>query len=125
MYKAFFDGGLRLNVMNAGFVVYSPDNKKIHEYGTKLSEHNGTVNIAEYKALQLLLQYLIDNNIKDVEVFGDCQTIIYQINGKNYVNAKHLQDEHAKVVTMMNKFDKITISWIPREKNTEADRIAR
>jgi ribonuclease HI len=106
------------------------------EYGLAaepFSDH-ATNNVAEYtgiiKALEWLLQQQrrteSDNHIANERVIikGDSQLVIYQIKGKYKVKAIKIIPLYQKVMSLISKFNDIHIEWIPREKNSEADKLS-
>src|SRR5919199_5170760 len=94
---------------------------------------NATNNVAEYtgiiKALEWLLQQRqIPRNNYDVTesivIKGDSQLVIYQIKGRYKVKALKIIPLYQKVISLISKFDDIHFEWIPREKNSEADKLS-
>lgn len=125
MFTCYFDGGLKNNVMTYGFVAYDSRKKLRYKEGGKFQENKNTTNIAEYKALIKLLEWLVKNGIRSAQIFGDSQIIINQINGDCRVGPQHLRDNHNRVYQLIQNFDKFSIDWIPREKNKEADSLTK
>ena len=118
-----------------GFVVYdnrSPsDRVKIHEgYGVVGAGCLGddvTNNIAEYTALIRGLEWLVQNSLtgKLVEVKGDSQLTIRQLNGIYAVRSPRIIPLYNRVVELVEKFKQIRFFWVPREYNEEADSLSR
>lgn len=87
--------------------------------------YDNTNNVAEYLALRLLLNYLLDNNIEGpIHIYADSQLLVHQMNKKwriksgSYVNtAKQCKD--------LLKHFKYKITWIPREENVIADELSK
>jgi ribonuclease HI len=106
------------------------------EYGLAAEPFSdyATNNVAEYtgviKALEWLLQQQgrteSDNHIANERVIikGDSQLVIYQIKGKYKVKAIKIIPLYQKVMSLISKFNDIHIEWIPREKNSEADKLS-
>ncbi len=105
-----------------GFVVYKND-KKIFE-GSKYIGIS-TNNQAEYTALVEGLRFLISKNIKEVDVFLDSQLVVKQLNGAYKVRNTYIKKLFYRVVSLMKEFKGISIKYIPREKNKEADKLAK
>ena len=105
-----------------GFVVYKND-KKIFE-GSKYIGIS-TNNQAEYTALVEGLRFLISKNIKEVNVFLDSQLVVKQLNGAYKVRNTYIKKLFYRVVSLMKEFKGISTKYIPREKNKEADKLAK
>lgn len=90
-----------------------------------------TNNVAEYMgALKGLAE--VDRLAQKgdrIELFGDSQLVIRQLSGEYAVNAPNLKPLHAKAAMAIYNFrmsDRpVTLTWIPREKNTWADRLSK
>jgi len=86
-----------------------------------------TNNVAEYYALLGLLRHL--GNIgksSGVEIFGDSELVIKQVNGECRVHNEKLKECYFRVqerVAWLEDFfgGCVSIRWHPREQNTEAD----
>jgi len=105
-----------------GFVVYKND-KKIFE-GSKYIGIS-TNNRAEYTALIEGLQFLISKNIKEADIFLDSQLVVKQLNGLYKVRDTYIKKLYYRVVPLTKEFKCISIKYIPREKNKEADKLAK
>jgi len=118
-----------------GFIIYDmsdPENKmKIHEdfgvVGAGCLGDDTTNNVAEYTALIKALEWLIQNNFtkSSVEVKGDSQLSIRQLNGIYAVRSPRIIPLYNKVIELAKKFRNIKFIWVPRELNEEADRLSR
>ncbi|RLI81013.1 MAG: ribonuclease H, partial [Archaeoglobales archaeon] len=62
---------------------------------------------------------------KPVEVKGDSQLAIRQLNGIYRVKAPRIIPLYKRVVELTEKFNEIHFIWIPREYNEEADSLSR
>ena len=100
-----------------------------------------TNNEAEYKALIIALEYLlnelkigddvnlIDVNLIKINFYSDSQLLIRQINGQYSVKSPNILPLHKKASELINKLNKknsisVNFSYIPREHNKQADRLA-
>jgi ribonuclease HI len=112
------------------------DPQTIHsEYGLAAEPFTdyATNNVAEYtgiiKALEWLLQQHtseLNNNhtaTESIIIKGDSQLVIYQIKGRYKVKAIKIIPLYQKVMSLISKFNDIHFEWIPREKNSEADKL--
>ncbi|MAH21276.1 MAG: ribonuclease H [Thaumarchaeota archaeon] len=128
----FFDGLCEPRnpggVATYGFVLYK-DNVYLHsEYGLAAEPwgDNATNNVAEYTGMLKGLEWLVDKNLKeDLEVFGDSQLVIQQMNGKYKLRAAKLRPLHSRAKELSSQFTSITFRWVQREDNREADRLCR
>jgi ribonuclease HI len=124
-YNIFIDGASRGNPGKSGIGIVIKDQnnqtlKEIKKYFPKL-----TNNQAEYKSLILSLDYLTSNNInKAVRFFTDSQLLANQINGIWKVKHPDIALLFKEAKALLGKLDSFEISYIPREKNKEADRLA-
>lgn len=125
-YNIFTDGASRGNPGKSGIGIVIKDSnnkivKEIKKYFPKL-----TNNQAEYKALILSLDYLItSNNInKSVRFFTDSQLLANQMSGNWKVKHPDIALLFKEAKALVNKLDSFEISYIPREQNKEADRLA-
>jgi ribonuclease HI len=92
-----------------------------------------TNNVAEYTGIIKALEWLLRqwrkpmNNqaaaAESITIKGDSQLVIYQIKGKYKVKAIKIIPLYRKVITLISKFNDVRIEWIPREKNSEADKL--
>jgi broad specificity phosphatase PhoE/ribonuclease HI len=119
------DGGSRGNPGPAGFgcVVWSAD------HGTVLAEHKGfightTNNVAEYRGLIAGLEEARRLGVNEVAVSMDSKLIVEQMNGRWKVKHPGLAELHQQARALASTFDAVTFSWIPREHNKHADRLA-
>jgi ribonuclease HI len=84
-----------------------------------------TNNFAEYQALILGLQEAKQLGAQEVEIFLDSELVVNQINGVYRVRDSTLKTLEGEVRKLLGHFARWVIRHIPREKNREADRLAR
>lgn len=116
-----FDGGARPpdNGRGAiGYIVEIDDSTK-----EKGSERVGTAtcNEAEYQALIQGLETASEMGCTEVEVKGDSQLIVRQVNGEWKTREPHLRELRDRVREVADEFEQFEIHHIPREENREAD----
>jgi ribonuclease HI len=132
MIKAYFDGLCEPvnpgGVATYGYVIYRDDTKIVSGYGVIGAGMFGdetSNNIAEYYALIKLLEKIIELGIRgDIEIYGDSQLIINQVNGVYRVRSKKLKSLYEKTLELLSMLRNVRISWIPREMNKEADKLS-
>ena len=123
MYKVFCDGASRSNPGEAAIGVSIRENdNEIHT----ISEAIGIAsnNVAEYKSLIFALQYSLENNYLNLEIFLDSKLVVEQINGNFKVKSNNLKKLNSDALNLINKFDSILIKHIYREQNKRADQLA-
>jgi ribonuclease HI len=83
-----------------------------------------TNNQAEYRAIIAALEHAISLGINRVEVHSDSELVVKQINDKYRVKKTALQPLCQKVKQLQCQFRGFSITYIPRQRNTEADNLA-
>ena len=118
------DGAARGNPgpAGAGSQITTPDGVMVAEIAEGLGET--TNNVAEYTAVILGLERAQELGATDVLLRSDSQLLINQITGVYRVKTPHLQPLHRRVRKLAAGFGSIRFEHIPRERNTEADRLA-
>jgi ribonuclease HI len=122
LWTMFFDGACTKESAGAGVVLISPSKKTSH-LSFKL-DFEVTNNIAEYGALLLGLNAAKERKIKKLQVFGDVDLIIQQVNKSfqtKHVKLKAYRDEVLKAI---HDFAEFKISYVPREMNELDDSLA-
>ncbi len=87
---------------------------------------NATNNIAEYQALIACLGLVEKYDLKKLIIYSDSQLVVNQVKGLYKVKKQHLKKLFDKVQNIINAASyTLSIVHIPREKNKEADKLAR
>jgi ribonuclease HI len=138
--EVFFDG-LCQPYNPGGIACYAFVMKKQQPYPQTVHSEYGlaaepftdyaTNNVAEYtgiiKALEWLLQRRkqMSNHVSNESIIikGDSQLVIYQIKGKYKAKAIKIIPLYQQVMTLISKFNEVHIEWVPREENSEADKL--
>lgn len=129
-HKGYFDGSSKGNPGPAqcGWVILDESNTII-AHGSKKANEDRTNNVAEYMGLIELLKYLTNNNdIKNIEVFGDSKLVINQIFSGwkcKSPNIKPYFNQAMRLFEYLTTIKQIKLTWIPREENTIADSLAQ
>lgn len=132
-YLLQFDGASEPNPgpSGAAYVIYSPPRiqedeliREVVQEGYQYIPH-ATNNEAEYQALILGLTEALKLGIKKIQIEGDSNLVIQQVQGKWKVKAPHIVPYRSKVVSLLSKFKEHSISHIPREQNTDADILSK
>lgn len=122
MHTLNFDGGLRGKNITYAIIIKDDNAKIIHQEGGEV-KFEETSNIAEYFALHMGLIKSLQLGIKELEVRGDSQLIINQVNEVYRAKNPGMKISLAYIQHIRKQFDKITFKWIKRENNHECDRL--
>ena len=119
-----FDGTAMPNPGQMGIGVILIENGSIISRISRKLPDVGTNNIAEYVALNVGIQKALELGWKHVIIEGDSQLVVNQLNGTWKVRQDHLRPLHSEVSKNLGKFESFSLKWIPREKNSTADKLA-
>lgn len=124
VYTLQFDGACRGNpgLCGAGYVIYKDD--EILDRQSKFVSEKNTNNYAEYSALLFGIERVVELGIKDINVEGDSQLAINQINGIYRVNSDNIATLYNKVIENLVNFDSFSFRHIKRDNNKLADYLA-
>lgn len=131
MYTAYFDGSCEpINPGGNGRYGFL-----IKVKGEIIDQASGFIgsgplisnNLAEYAGLKAILEYFINHGLTDqeIEVYGDSLMVVNQMThrkGKFHGLYKPFAED---CLLKIQKFKDITLHWIPREENCEADALTR
>jgi probable phosphoglycerate mutase len=119
------DGGSRGNPGPAGYgaVVFAADRMTVLAEA-KQAIGRATNNVAEYHGLIAGLDAAVRLGATEVAVFMDSKLVVEQMSGRWKVKHPDLIELHAEARKVAARFDRIRYTWIPRERNTHADRLA-
>jgi len=92
----------------------------------ELSRYLGhaTNNVAEYEALLMGLDAVLQMGKKRIRVQSDSQLLVRQLNGEYRVKDAKLKELFRRAVSLLRCFDAYRILHVPRELNRLADRLA-
>jgi ribonuclease HI len=96
--------------------------KVLARLGKRLGK--ATNNEAEYAALLLGLQEALKMGAHSITVHADSELVIKQVKGIYRVKHPVMQKYHQEALGLLAKFKSWRAVHVPREKNTEADRLA-
>jgi probable phosphoglycerate mutase len=119
------DGGSRGNPGPAGYgaVVWTEDRTTVLAEA-KQAIGRATNNVAEYRGLIAGLDDALNLGATEAAVYLDSKLLVEQMSGRWKVKHPDLIELHAEARNRARRFAKISYSWIPRERNTYADRLA-
>jgi ribonuclease HI len=138
--EVFFDG-LCQPYNPGGIACYAFVMKKQQPYPQTVHSEYGlaaepftdyaTNNVAEYTGIIKALEWLLQRRkqmgnyvpTESIIIKGDSQLVIYQIKGKYKVKAVKIIPLYQQVINLISKFNDIHIEWVPRDENSEADKL--
>ena len=125
MYTAGFDGSAIPNPgqMKIGGWIDDPSGKRIFEFMREIGD--GTNNIAEYAALLTLLKEAERRGIKKINIIGDSQLIINQVNGEWKAKDLRMRQYKGRVLAILNKMQDWKLTHVVRKFNKQADNLTR
>ena len=118
-----FDGGSRGNPGPAaiGVVLRNGDGSVLEEAGETIGE--ATNNVAEYKALLRGIELAAAHGVGELELVGDSDLVVRQVEGRYKVKNAGLKPLHEEVKRALGGFDSWSIRWVRRAENGDADRL--
>jgi ribonuclease HI len=125
MHAMFFDGCSKGNPgrAGAGAVIYDASGNEVFAESV-FAGYSTTNNEAEYTGLILGLNAALKCGIVELQVRGDSQLVIRQMQGKYRVNSPKLVPLHQCATTLASKFTKIDYEHVYRDKNQRADALS-
>jgi len=121
--KIFFDGGSRGNPgpSAVGAVIYDPEDKKIGQVSEYIGKY--TNNIAEYTALEKVLEYIEKINTPRIMLFTDSKLVHNQMKKIWKIKDKKILAIYLRLTEKLSRYDTVDLRLVPREENREADRL--
>ncbi|OSC41854.1 bifunctional RNase H/acid phosphatase [Mycobacterium decipiens] len=119
------DGGSRGNPGPAGYgaVVWTADRSTVLAE-SKQAIGRATNNVAEYRGLIAGLDDAVKLGATEAAVLMDSKLVVEQMSGRWKVKHPDLVKLHAQAQALASRFHRIGYSWVPRERNSHADRLA-
>ncbi|RFD25562.1 bifunctional RNase H/acid phosphatase [Mycobacterium uberis] len=119
------DGGSRGNPGPAGYgvVVWTADRSTVL---TEIKQTIGkaTNNVAEYRALIAGLSDAVKMGVIEAAVLMDSKLVVEQMSGRWKVKHPDLIELYAQAQTLASQLTRVSYTWIPRNRNSYADRLA-
>jgi ribonuclease HI len=117
------DGGSRGNPGPAAIaaVVQEPGGEVLEESAEPIGL--ATNNVAEYRALLLGIERAAALGATELELVGDSELIVRQVEGRYKVKDATMKELHAQVRRALAGFEDWSIRHVRRELNSEADRL--
>lgn len=123
----YTDGASRGNPGHAsyGFTISDENGKLIFEEGKYIGI--ATNNVAEYMAVLEALKYIkkfLGKQSLQIELYADSKLVVEQLSGRFKVKSPHLKPLIEQIQILKMELGGGIHNHVPREKNTEADRLA-
>ncbi|HYJ21720.1 MAG TPA: ribonuclease HI family protein [Solirubrobacterales bacterium] len=117
------DGGARGNPGPAaiGAIVRDDEGAVLEERGERIGR--ATNNVAEYKALLLGIELAAGLGASELELVGDSELIVRQVEGRYKVKDATMKELHGQVKAALAPFESWSIRHVRRENNADADRL--
>ncbi|HET8813631.1 MAG TPA: ribonuclease HI family protein [Solirubrobacterales bacterium] len=117
------DGGARGNPGPAaiGVILRNGDGQVLEEAGERIGET--TNNVAEYRALLRGIELAAAHGATDLELIGDSELVVRQVEGRYKVKNPGMKQLHGEVRKALRNFDSWSIRHVRRNENAEADRL--
>lgn len=117
------DGGSRGNPGPAaiGVLVRDGEGQVLEEAGETIGE--ATNNVAEYRALLRGIELAAAHGASELELIGDSQLVVRQVEGRYKVKNAGMKELHAEVKRALRDFDSWSIRHVRRAENADADRL--
>ncbi|KAL1318352.1 hypothetical protein AAHE18_15G200100 [Arachis hypogaea] len=122
-WKLYFDGSCHKGGVGIGILIISPSgepSKFLFELNYSCSN-----NEAEYEALIMGLELLLERGVKNVEILGDSQLVVRQVSLEYRCVSENLRKYFNVATELLSKFDNIIVRHVPRELNQEANELAQ
>lgn len=117
------DGGARGNPGPAAIaaVASEPGGEIVAERSERIGD--ATNNVAEYRAMLLGIALARELGADEVELIGDSELIVRQVEGKYKVKQEHLRPLHTKVIDALRELPDWSIRAVKRAHNERADEL--
>jgi ribonuclease HI len=122
-WALFFDGSSCSKGGGVGILLISPRGE-MFEFAIPI-QPTVTNNQAEYEALLRGIQYLKEAKAVLVEIYGDSELVIKQLNGQYECRSDILRNYYEGYKEILKSFQLVILQHITREHNEEANRLAQ
>ena len=122
----YFEGAANHSGLGIGILLISPQGDHIlRSIRLAFSDRHPTKNnIVEYEACILGLETVMELGIKQMEVFGDSNLVLRQIQVDWRTRDVKLKSYHAYLNLLVRRFDDLRYTHLPRAQNHFADALA-
>jgi ribonuclease HI len=126
LFEGYFDGSATPNpgqMKIGGFIRRVSDKVEVHSYSIDLGY--GTNNEAEYSSLIELCENLKPLGVEKINIYGDSQLVVNQVNGLWQARDKRMQVFKSNVLQLLSSVPDWTLQHVRRGMNMEADSLTR
>jgi ribonuclease HI len=124
-WHIFVDGAASGNPGPAGAGILILDDKANELDRRSIFLGEMTNNMAEYEALVRALDLAREADVRWVRVYSDSELVVNHVSGRYKVRNERLKRYVEAVSLARRQFEGFALQYIPREKNTVADRLAK
>ncbi|GGC68649.1 ribonuclease HI family protein [Undibacterium terreum] len=123
-WQAWFDGSTHPNPgrMGVGGILKSPDGAVVR---ISRAAGQGNSSKGEYLALIAVLQEAVRLQPKKLQIYGDSQVVINDVMQQGGKTASGLESHRAQARQLMAQLNLLSLTWVPRHKNAEADALSQ
>jgi ribonuclease HI len=123
-WRAWFDGSAHPNPgrCSIGALLKGPQGEAIE---LALPAGYGNSSEAEYRALVAVLEAAVQHGAHNLTIYGDSQVVVNDVNGPERAAARSLLAYRQAVRALMDQLRGVTLRWIPRHKNQQADALSQ
>jgi ribonuclease HI len=127
VWKIYFDGASSSEGAGAGVLLVAPGGKFVVPFSYRVQwDIDYTNNVCEYETLVLVLEATKKLNINNLEVYGDAELIVKQINRQYLAKHPRLRTYRNCAWDLMeNIFSSVNVHFIPRTENLNVDALEK
>lgn len=124
-WQAWFDGSALPNPgrLGLGVVLRGPDGSELTQ--SLKPAQTGCNNEAELQALCALLTLASSHGVRYLQVWSDSDISVRYVNGSDHTSIPRLLPLIQAAQDLMARFEYITLQWVPRHRNQQADALSR
>ncbi|MDT7877955.1 MAG: ribonuclease HI family protein [Candidatus Caldarchaeales archaeon] len=121
--EAYIDGASSGNPGPAAYAYVIRAGGRVYRAAGRLGV--ATNNVAEYHALIRCLRRALRIGCRGIVIYSDSELLVRQMSGEYAVRSPHLLPLHEEARRLASGFASFRISHVPREANSEADRLVK
>lgn len=123
-WRAWFDGSARPNPGRCGIggLLRGPAGELVE---LARAAGYGNSSEAEYLALIAVLETALAHGADELTIHGDSRVVIDDVNGPLEAGAPALRPYRARAHALLARLPAVSLRWVPRHRNLEADRLSR
>lgn len=124
-WQAWFDGSALPNPgrLGLGIVLRGPDGRELTQ--SLRPQAAGCNNEAELQALCAVLGLASSHGVRCLQVWGDSDVSVRYVNGSEQTLIPRLLPWIAAARDLLAGFEQVTLKWVPRHRNQQADALSR